>query len=135
MTLGNWDPDADKAKSALTLDRALLQSLLALGLPDSLEQLENALSGEQKQVYAGLMRLDKDIWMRQADELSNEDIEQLMRFFTKAEQLPGWEAGPQSPVIWLGKVLKQRGHGLSRELTLWIKANSDNRFLPHGPIL
>ena len=68
-------------------------------------------------------------------EFSNEEIEHLMRFFTIAEQLPGWHAADNSPVIWLGKLLKQRGVGINKELVLWIKENSDNRFLPHGPLI
>ncbi|WP_101759989.1 hypothetical protein [Oceanicoccus sp. KOV_DT_Chl] len=81
------------------------------------------------------MQQRKADWFHVASTLSDEQLQHLMRFFTVAESLPGWEAGDNSPVIWLGKVLKQRGTGISRELVLWIKANSSNQFLPHGALL
>ena len=81
------------------------------------------------------MQLDKEQWFDAARTFNDDEIVHLMRFFTVAEQLPGWEAGANSPVVWLGKILKQRGTGIDRELVLWIKAHSDNQFLPHGALL
>ena len=135
MSLGSWDPNAEQARSTLSLNRELLARYIQLSESQQLDNLATELSAEEQQVHAALMQLDKAQWMEQAATFSDEEIEHLMRFFTKAEQLPGWEAGPNSPVIWLGRVLKQRGTGISKELVLWIKANSDNRFLPHGPLL
>jgi hypothetical protein len=80
------------------------------------------------------MKQDKESWFEVADSFSDDELVHLMRFFTKAEQLPGWEAGDTSPVIWLGKMLKKRGTGIDRELALWIKANSNNQYLPHGSL-
>ena len=40
----------------------------------------------------------------------------------------------KSAVVKLVRVLKQRGE-MTPELTSWIKANSDNRFLPHGDLM
>lgn len=135
MTLGSWDPQAEQAKTALTPDVATLQRYIDLSRSDKLDSLERELDDREKQVNAGLMQLDKEQWFAQVESLSDGEIEHLMRFFTCAEQLPGWEAGAHSPVIWLGKVLKQRGGGISRELQVWIKAHSNNRYLPHGPLL
>ena len=134
MTLGNWDPAAEQAKTNLTLDAALVQRLIGISRANQLDQLGDLLSADEQQVYAGLMQLPKESWFGQAQSLGDDEIFDLMRFLTKAEQLPGWEAGANSPVVWLGKVLKQRGTGIPRELVLWIKENSDNRFLPHGPL-
>ena len=62
-------------------------------------------------------------------------IVRLVRFFTLAEmQLAGWEAGKQSPVIPLVKVLKGRG-SFDAELRRWIKTHTDNRYLPYGSVL
>lgn len=133
MSLGSWDPGADNDQPKLNPDT--IQSFVALSTANKLDHLADSLSTEEQQRHAALMHIDGEQWFSAAETLSDEDIEHLMRFFTKAEQLPGWQAGADSPVIWLGKVLKQRGSGISRELTLWIKANSDNRFLPHGALL
>ncbi len=135
MNLGSWDPATEQAKAAVAPDAATLQRYIRLSRNDELDKLEDVLEAEEIQLNAGLMQVDRDQWYEQAAALENDEIEHLMRFFTCAERLPGWEAGAQSPVIWLGKVLKQRQVGISRELAAWIKANSDNRFLPHGPLV
>ena len=134
MTLGSWDPETQQAKSSVTPDAATLQRYIRLSRSGKLDALGIELDDREKQVNAGLMHVDREQWFAEAETLSDDEIEQLMRFFTKAEQLPGWEAGAASPVIWLGKVLKQRGTGISRELQMWIREHSDNRYLPHGPL-
>ncbi|MEE8058973.1 MAG: hypothetical protein V3T17_14225 [Pseudomonadales bacterium] len=135
MSLGSWDPNTEQAKHDLQVDQDLLKRFIAISLNDQLDQLDTQLSGTEQQAQASLMQLNKKNWGSIAKPFSDNDIEHLMRFFTVAEKLPGWEAGANSPVIWLGKVLKKRGTGINRELVLWIKANSDNQFLPHGPLL
>jgi hypothetical protein len=51
-----------------------------------------------------------------------------------AENLPGWEAGAESPVIPLAKILRQRGTRLEKTLLAWLREVSDNRYLPYGPL-
>lgn len=135
MSPGSWDPDSEQQKATLTLSRELLTPYIALSQSESLDHLKQLLDAEEIQVNAALMQLPPERWYALAEQLSTTEIEHLMRFFTCAEQLPGWQAGANSPVIWLGKTLKQRGAGISKPLTLWIRAHSDNRFLPHGPLL
>lgn len=135
MSVGSWNPNSEQGATKPALNRELLQRFIALSQSDLLGDLEQQLDTREQQVFAELMRRDRQLWFEAAKPLTVEEIEHLMRFFTRAEGLPGWQAGDHSPVIWLGKVLKQRGAGISRELTLWIRANSDNRYLPHGPLL
>lgn len=75
----------------------------------------------------------------QADELNSDDISNLIRFFTLAEmQLPGWEAGKSSPVIYLFKLLRKKTDvdaEALKALRSWIKTNSDNRYLPNGAVI
>lgn len=74
-------------------------------------------------------------WAQQGEELADDRVLALIRFFTLAEAtLPGWEAGDASPVIPLAAVLKRRG-SYPADLTAWIRANSDNRFLPYGNLM
>lgn len=135
MTLGSWDPTSGQQESSTTLTLERVRPYIALGASDTLDNLDPLLSAEEKQANAALMQLPPESWYALAEQLADSEIEQLMRFFTCAEQLPGWQAGANSPVIWLGKVLKKRGTGISKPLTLWIRSHSDNRFLPHGPLL
>ena len=82
------------------------------------------------------MKLTAHDWQEALAPLGEGALLQLVRFFTLIEQqLPHWHGGDKSPVIWISRLLKKRGTPLSREMVLWIKANSDNRFLPNGPIL
>ena len=73
-------------------------------------------------------------WDRVCDDLSDTELETLIRLFTLGEMQHGsWQAGAGSPVVPLVKVLKQRGNfdlGFAR----WIKAHTTNRFLPHGDL-
>jgi len=84
---------------------------------------------------------DRTLMQRQAidwqiaDQLTDTELISLIRFFTLAEmQLPGWDGGRQSPVIYLVKILRGRS-GFDSELRKWIKANTDNRYLPNGAVL
>lgn len=74
-------------------------------------------------------------WAQAAQPLADDDIVALIRLFTLAEAaIPGWEAGDASPVIPLAAVLKKR-RSYPSDLTGWIKAHSDNRFLPYGNLM
>ncbi|WP_339670844.1 hypothetical protein [Dasania marina] len=134
MTIGTWSAD-QSSQHTISVSPQLLQRFIALATDKQLDNLAQQFSSQELADYAPLMRLAIDHWQTQAQTLNDADISALMQFFTKAEQLPGWEAGDQSPVIGLGKILKQRGMGISKELSLWIKTNSNNRFLPHGSLL
>lgn len=134
MDIGSWDPNAEQTNQPFDLERANLDSYIEMSRSDKLKELPTLLSPHLQTTQSGCMRLSKDQWFAIAASLNDEEIEHLMRFFTIAEQLPGWDAGALSPVIWLGKLLKQRGVGINRELVVWIKSNSNNQFLPHGAL-
>ncbi len=74
-------------------------------------------------------------WSALDDQLSDEQVAQLIRIFTLGEmQFSSWAAGDKSPVIALVQLLKQRGV-YEPDMTRWIKSNTTNRFLPHGNLL
>lgn len=135
MSVSSWDPSAEQAVKDFRIDMAQLKHFIDLSKRDELDQLPQTLSQRDQQTQARLMQQAKESWFEACEALNDDEIMHLMRFFTKAECLPGWEAGDNSPVIWLGKILKKRGKGISKELVLWIKANSNNRFLPHGALV
>lgn len=135
MSIGSWDPSLTNKKDHSSIDQQLLQRFIHLSETEQLDQLHENLSSEDIQHQAQLMQLDKAQWLSTGNNYSDHELEQLMRFFTVAENLPGWVAGDNSPVIWLGKILKERGTGINKDLVIWIKANTENRFLPHGALL
>lgn len=128
MTTGTWNPDA---AAPTPPDATLLAHAAELGRAGAEsfpEQADPALSALQP-----WMRRRQPDWAPHLSSLSSATIIELVRFFTLAEQhWAGWEGGDRNPVVWLCKELKTRGEFPDAELTQWIKAHTDNRFLPYG---
>ena len=132
MTVGVWDPAGSSSK---TIDAGLLQRFLELArrLPESVPEPlnETVLDAADLAKEHWVMRLDASAWQL-AEQLKDDDLTSLVRLFTLLERdLPGWDAGSKSPVIPLVKLLKARG-SFDPALRKWIKANTSNRYLPHG---
>lgn len=134
MSIGSWDPSLEAADTLLQLQPDLLRRFIKYDLGGQLEELSQLLSEEEKQRLAGLMKIDHNTWRAAAEPLSDAELIHLIRFFAVAENLPGWEAGAESPVIPLAKILRQRGTRLEKALLAWLREVNDNRYLPYGPL-
>ena len=133
MSVNTWQPEPTTTDFAI--DQQPLRQFIELSKQDQLLDLNNQLPAETIATQAPLMTLDKASWQEAVAPLSDDDLIHLVRFFTLAEQqLSGWEAQEKSPVIWLVKTLRQRKSPPSKDLLLWIKQHSDNRFLPNGAL-
>lgn len=131
MTIGSWTPDSEKA--SLHIDPLWLKRCIGLSDDESLAQLPAPFSEEEQQRYSPLMRLGAEPWQDAVADFDNAELHALIRFFTAAEErISGWEAGAESPAIWINKVLRKRGDKLPVETLRWIRANSRNRFIPNG---
>lgn len=129
MSVEPFDPSA----LALKLDASVLDELAEAAA--RLEEADFGLTRERISALAAVARQDeKADWKMAAVELEADRLVSLIRLYTLAERLPGWEAGPRSPVIPLAAELKKRGE-YPDDLTAWIKANTDNRFLPYGSLM
>lgn len=132
MGVGVWDPgggDSDKH-----LDQELLDRFLRIANESGETVTSELLASHELETSEWVMALEPESW-DQAQALSTIDLVALIRFFTLIEdQISGWEAGRTSPVIALVKMLKERGEFTS-DLRKWIKAHTDNRYLPHGSAL
>ena len=83
---------------------------------------------------APLMTAGPEAWAAGIDAMSSAELVGWTRFLTLAEaRLPGFEAGAKSPVILIARVLRNRGD-YPEDLSAWIKANTNNRFLPYGSL-
>ena len=128
-SVGVWEP-----RGPVRLDTEKLHHLVHTMAEADPDDLAKSFSPEEIRNEAGLMQQSEDAW-QVASSLEDADIETLIRFFTLAEmQFPGWEAGKHSPVIYLVRILKHRG-SFTPALRKWIKANTDNRYLPYGSAL
>ena len=132
MTTGSWDPSTQTSSIDVSIDPALLNRFIALVQADAIGDLRSSMSEEDKRQNS-LMQADTPSWQTALADHSDEHLIALIRFFTVVEmQLPNWVGGAKSPVISINKLLRSRGQKLDRDMLLWIKANSDNRFIPNG---
>lgn len=134
MSLDSWDPDSELQSRSLELGQAPLARLISYSREERLSELAELISPEESQVLAGLMHIEHTAWQSAAEDMGDEDLLHLIRFFAAAENLSGWEAGPRSPVIPLAKTLRGRGVRLERELLRWLREINENRYLPYGPL-
>ena len=126
--VGSWDPSQRVVLSAAHLAYVRQASL-------HLEETDFGLDEAALRLLTPVMSLDAEQWSAAAGKEDAGDLVAWIRFFTLAEaRLPGFEAGAKSPVIPLARVLRERDE-YPADLTAWIKANSENRFLPHGSVL
>ncbi len=134
MPVDEWIPEPSAPPSVI--DNAKLQALVDISRRDSLHQLTQELVESEQQWLAFAINADRKSWLEAAGELGNDDLVHLMKALAMAEmQVTGCTAGAKSPVIYLNSLLKQRGSSLSHEDLRWLKQNSNNRFLPNGPII
>lgn len=131
MSVGNWNPDNQQTDR--TIDPAWLARCVTLSGDSELAKLPEPFTDQETQYYSALMRQPAEVWMAAVDDLENDELVALIRFFTVAEKrISGWEAGASSPAIWINRVLKRRGGRLSTEQLRWIREHTDNRFIPNG---
>jgi hypothetical protein len=129
--VGSWQPDGGATLPGVDDLRALAAVQRAAGdaapsLPDDAALVERARAAMSAPAGA----LDAAIEALDADELVA-----LVHLFTLIEAQPGWEAGARSPVIPLFRRYRELVDVETRRaLVAWVKARSENRFLPHGSL-
>lgn len=129
MSVGSWQPEPQKLNQ---LDSTQIGQLLTALQADS--ELSMAWLAESLSWVEPLAKAEKPAWAKAATALSADDLSLLIRFFTLVEKQQNWDLSDKSPVIPLFKQLK-KSQGLDRELVQWVKSNTDNKFLPFGPLL
>lgn len=100
-----------------------------------LDAADLGLTVAERGELAPLMTAAAEVWTERVDRAPSDALVGWIRFLTLAEaRLPGFEAGAKSPVILIARVLRARGD-YPENLNAWIRANTDNRFLPYGSLL
>ena len=131
MTIGSWDPNEKKTTVNDEVNSELLACFIAATKKLPCE-LNTILPNEQLQ-QSQIIESSASAWQIAINEFSNEELVLLIQFFTVVEaQLPAWAAGAKSPAILINRELRRRGEKLNKEILLWIKDNTDNRFIPNG---
>ena len=136
MSLGSWNPEDGSETVTYQVDKDLVARCASFAASGNFTTLPSWEKANLPTSACQMMKLDAATWQPALEGLDESTLHNLIRFFTVAEQaLPHWHGGDKSPVIWITRHLKKLGKPLPRDLVLWIKGNSDNRFLPNGPIL
>ena len=134
MNTGNWDPNTG-AEANTSIDTPLLERMIAIIANGHGDNIASQLSADDLARH-GIMRTPIDNWPPHLESLDQNQLLDLLRFFTLIEmQLPDWHAGDLSPVIAINRVLRGRNCKLDTEMLKWIRANSNNRFIPNGAAL
>lgn len=135
MTIESWNPASEADNSSYKIENALLLRFIEISKQENWQELTTLLTSEEIDTHRQIMKQNKDAWFAATENLDEEQIVNLVKFFTEAEmQINGWEAGAESPVIWLVKVLRRRKCAPNKDLLLWIKTHSTNRFIPNGAL-
>ena len=125
--VGTWDPGA-----AATLGERQVE--LIRKACRNLDCGDFGLTAGERGELAPLMTAGAEVWAAEVGAAASQELIGWIRFLTLAEaRLPGFEAGAKSPVILIAGVLRGRGD-YPEDLNAWIKANTDNRFLPYGSL-
>lgn len=134
MAVDTFDPQQfDPSSPKSQLDDALVARAVTCALAQPSAETELSLTPEDVRVLAPVAAHPD--WFDAGQALGSDSLVALIRLFTLGEgQFSAWQAGAKSAVVALVRVLKQRGE-MTPELTMWIKANTDNRFLPHGDLM
>lgn len=126
MPVDSWDPAASGLQSR---HREILNAACA-----SLEDDSIAISSEDQAFLRPTMQRDAAEWQRFVAGEKSTTVVAWVKVLTLVERdFNGFEAGSRSPVLTLTKILKSRGE-LPPDLFAWIKAHTDNRFLPYGSL-
>ena len=123
--VGTWEPAAAATMGARHVE--LIEKACR-----NLDAVDLGLTPGERSELLPLMTAAAEVWAERVDSASSDDLVAWIRFLTLAEaRLPGFEAGARSPVILIARVLRARGD-YPEDLNAWIRANTDNRFLPYG---
>ena len=124
MSVGTFDPNATLQEIDTELVRELLQRFDG-------ESIELDKAGELR--FSILARHKG--WSEVASQFQDEELKALARVFTILEhQYSSFSAGSDSPVIAIVRTLKSKGIWEKTD-TQWVKAHTNNRFLPHGSLM
>lgn len=136
-----WSPDGnstDNEALSVALKQLFDEIFISIKEPGDTEQYQVLISSadaSQNLISSDIGNQNQAFWQNHLENYSDSHIIILIEFFTLAEEnISRWQFGSKSPVIACTKILKQRGCKLKKELLVWIKSHSTNKFLPYGPL-
>ena len=128
--IGEWNPSATTTETeTLPTNDELRQLAAASGTPaDVSEPLRTRATN--------CIRNDQSEWEQAISELEDAELINVAFFYIRAEQtLSGFESGANNPAIRIFRYLKSQGRKPDKDIVRKMKAETDNRFIPHGDAL
>ena len=136
MTIEQWQPESESGDNAI--DFSIVEWLISQISDSSQEQillLVQQLEIDQQQALTPLMQLKQELWIERYRQLNATQCKNLIFFFTAAESAyAALTANEHSPAIAFNQLLKTMQQKLSQQELLWIRSNSQNRYIPNGKI-
>ena len=124
--VGSWTPAASE------LGETHREALSRVGESALAEQF--SVEGDDRELVRQFMTATKSAIASFIEGIDSETLIVWIRVATRAEAMPGCDAGDKSPVIAMARLLRDRGD-YPDTLTAWIRAQSNNRFLPYGSLM
>jgi hypothetical protein len=81
-----------------------------------------------------LAKADAIKWKDAVQGLADDQLILLIKMLTILETQQNWDLADKSPVITIFKLYKKKS-GIDKDLVKWVKAHTDNQYLPFGPLL
>jgi len=135
MSVESWDPNASEQEKSYALEHDVLLNIISQRQNSDEKPIADYFDAAELQKHSAMMKQSRENWLSAVTDFNEAQLLSLIEFLTLAEkQIASWHAGEDSPVIYIVKFMRQNKMPLKREMLLWIKANSDNRFLPNGPL-
>jgi len=126
--IGEWDPTEVQATAGPSADQLAKLALFS----ETPAKADDVL---RKQA-ASWIKASVESWNSAFATMSDEQLIALAFFYVRAEQsLSGFESGAQNPAIHVFRYLKSQGRKPERDTVKALKAETDNRFIPHGDAL
>lgn len=130
MSVTTWDPSQKPNHPELSRVRSWITQ------PWTSADALATLTDEDRQKLQAWITLDWTEWEPVISQLTADELIHLMQLMTLAEShISGCDAGAKSTVIHAFRQHKAKFGTPDKELVRWIKANTQNRFLPYGPVL
>lgn len=92
------------------------------------------LEGDDLELVRQVMTATGDAVAAFIDGVDSAALISWIRVAARAEDMPGCDVGAKSPAIAMARLLRARGD-YPDTLTPWIRAHSNNRFLPYGSLM
>ena len=128
--IGEWNPSATTTETETLPTNDELRHHAAASAPPA------DVSEPLRTRAANWIRNDQSEWEQAISELEDAELINVAFFYIRAEQtLSGFESGANNPAIRIFRYLKSQGRKPDKDIVRKMKAETDNRFIPHGDAL